>query len=263
MSDLHALWIGRRLGWLVRLCLSSWISHGHRVTLWAYEPIDDVPDGVNVESAQAILPVTTIVRHRATGSFSLFSNRFRYHLLTRQAATWLDTDVVLLRPLQGRDPYLFGWQQPDVINGAVLRLPGDSPVLSDLKKLADAKVPMPPWWSRKRKFLQLARAAVGLHQRKEDMIWGTFGPRALTDAIRRHRLDELAAPQEVYYPVSWDETGLFYGPAAGVQARITPATVAVHLWHSSEAMRVHGHASPPAGSFLAEMCARYGIDCRS
>jgi hypothetical protein len=262
-ADLDCLWIGGHLGWLPRLCLSTWVRHGHRVTLWAYEPIDDVPDGVNVEPGQAILPATAITRHRKTGSVSLFSNRFRYHLLSRRATTWLDTDVVLLRPLDRRDPYLFGRQDAEFINTAVLRLPGESPVLADLKAFADARVPVPAWWSPIRKGLQRALGVVGMHQRAPDMGWGTFGPRALTDAIRRHELDQCAAPPEVFYPLGWREAALFYGPAAAVDARITPATVALHLWQSTDWMRAQGDAPPPEGSFLAEMCTRYAIDCRS
>lgn len=263
VAELDTLWIGGHLGWLPRLCLSSWIGHGHRVTLWAFEPIDDVPDGVTVEAAQAILAATAIVRHRASGSLSLSSNRFRYHLLSNRATTWVDTDVILLRPLQGRDPYLFGWQERDIVNGAVLRLPRDAPVLADLKAFADAPVPIPAWWSGLHKGVQRARAALGLHQRPEDMRWGTFGPFAITDAMRRHGLIAFASPQDVFYPVGWRDAALFYGPAIGVHAKITPATIAVHLWQSTDWMRAHADTPPPEGSFLAEICARYSIDCRS
>ena len=90
LPDLHTLWIGPRLTWLERLSLCSCLANGHHVILWCYELIEGVPDGVQLADAQAILPKSSITYHRESGSVTYFANRFRYHLLRRQPATWLD-----------------------------------------------------------------------------------------------------------------------------------------------------------------------------
>jgi hypothetical protein len=105
LPDLHTLWIGPRLTWLERLSLCSCLANGHHVILWCYELIEGVPDGVQLADAQAILPKSSITYHRESGSVTYFANRFRYHLLRRQPATWLDADIVLLRPLATARPH--------------------------------------------------------------------------------------------------------------------------------------------------------------
>jgi hypothetical protein len=204
LSDLHSLWIGPRVTWLEQLCLASWLAHGHRAVVWAYQPIEGLPPGVEVRNAREFLPEEAIVLHSFSSSVSMFSNRFRYHLLRRYPVTWLDTDVLLLRPLAIEAPYLFGWETADSICSAVLRLPGGSRPLRDLVAYADARVPVPPWWPLKDRIRQRALGLVGRHEPAEEMPWGSFGPRALTDALRRHRLTDRAQASEVFYPVHWN-----------------------------------------------------------
>ena len=265
LSDLHSLWIGPRVSWLEQLCLASWLAHGHRVVVWTYQPVEGLPHGVAVCDARELLPEEQIVLHRESGSTSMFSNRFRYHLLRRYPVTWADIDVLLLRPLAIEAPYLFGWETADSICSAVLRLPRGSRVLRDLVAYTDARVPVPPWWPLKDRIRQRARGIVGRHQRAEDMPWGSFGPRALTDALRRHRLTDRALPREVFYPVLWEDTELFYQPRDVLAARLTARTIAVHLWSSGSllatpAMRAIRAAPPPAGSWIAAQCAAHGVD---
>jgi hypothetical protein len=265
-SDLHSLWIGPRVTWLEQLCLASWVAHGHRAVVWAYRPIEGLPPGVEVRDARGLLPEGAIVLHRPTGSVSMFSNRFRYHLLQRYPVTWMDTDMLLLRPLTIDTPYLFGWETADSICSAVLRLPGGSPPLRDLVAYTDARVPVPPWWQLKDRIRQRVLGIIDRHQHAEDMTWGSFGPRALTDALHRHRLTDRALATAAFYPVHWQQTALFYQPNDVLAARLTGETIAVHLWSTggllaTPQLRAVRSAPLPAGSWIAGQCAAYGIDC--
>jgi len=265
LSDLHSLWIGPRLSWLEQLCLASWLAHGHRAILWTYQAVDEIPHGVEVRNAREILPESAITFHRSSGSVSLFSNRFRYHLFQRHQATWVDTDVLLLRPLADPSPYLFAWEVPGSICGAVLRLPSNSLALLDLLTLTGARAPVPHWWPLKARIRQRMRGLVRRHQPAEDMPWATFGPRALTETLRRHRLTDRALRSEVFYPFLWTETALLYGPADLVEARLTESTVAAHLWSTSSLLATpevaeKRNAPPPSGSWIAGKCVIYGID---
>jgi len=258
LTDLHTLWIGPRLTWLERLSLSSWLAHGHRVILWAYESIDDVPAGVQLADAEAVLPKNSITRHRQTGSVAFFSNRFRYYLLQRQPATWMDADLVLLRSVDPTPAHLFGWETATAICNAVMRLPCESPVLEDLIGLTDAAVPVPGWWGPKYKLRQRLRGLVGWQHRGEDMNWGSFGPIALTYFIKRRNLTNWALPIESFYPIHWDNFLLFFASPDAISARITDKTIGVHLW-SSSFIRDRRYEPPPAKSWLAMMCERYGV----
>jgi Alpha 1,4-glycosyltransferase conserved region len=265
LADLHSLWVGPRLTWLEQLCLVSWLAHGHRVLLWTYQPVESVPHGVETRDAREILPESAITFHRFSGSVSLFSNRFRYHLFQRRQATWLDTDILLLRPLADSSPFLFAWETPDSICGAVLRLPRNSRALCDLLAFTDARVPVPHWWPLKHRIRQRLRGLVRRHELAEDMTWGTFGPRALTETLRRCNLTDRALPSETFYPLIWTETALFYEPPEIVEARLTARTVAVHLWSTGSLMATpeiatKRNAPAPSWSWIGGKCTAYGID---
>jgi hypothetical protein len=265
LPDLHSFWVGPRLTWLEQLCVTSWLAHGHRAVLWTYQPVAGVPAGVDIRDGRELLPETAITYHRFSGSVSLFSNRFRYHLLQQRGVTWVDMDVFLLRPLADTSPHLFGWEAEDSICSAVLRLPGGSPVLRDLIALTDARVPVPHWWPLRERLRQRLRGLAGAHVAAEDMRWGTFGPTALTQTLRRHRLTDRALPRDTFYPLNWKETALLFEPPDVVEARLSAATVAVHLWSSGgftatpELMALR-NAPIPLHSWIGGKCAAYGID---
>ena len=264
LAEIHSLWIGERLSWIERVSIYSWLEHGHRVTLWCFDPIEGVPNGVSIADAATILPKTSIIRHRQTQSVSLFSNRFRYHLLKRMPATWLDSDMVLLRPLNDASPYLFGWEMATRIGTAVLRLPPESAVLHDLNKFTDAPVAVPPWWPLKGRLKQHAKGLIGRHRRAEYMDWGTFGPKALTHFLSRRDLAGQALPVETFYPISWTDVSLFFAMPDAVSPRLTAKTIGVHLWSASivtgvDGQKARGTALPPANSWLGAICERYGI----
>jgi hypothetical protein len=258
LPDVHTLWIGPRLAYLERLSLCSWLKHGHHVVLWCYESIEGVPNGVQLADAQAILPKSSIAYHRETGSVTYFANRFRYHLLRRQPATWLDADIVLLRPLDSTCPYLFGRESTTSICNAVMRLPSESPVLTDLIRLVDASVPVPGWWLPKQKLRQHLMGLIGRQHRGEDLTWGSFGPRAFTYFLERRNLADRALPIETFYPIHWDDYLLFFASPDAISARLTDKTVGVHLWSTSN-IRERKYKSPPPNSWLAVMCERYAI----
>ena len=126
-AQLHTLWIGPRLGWVERLCLASMTAHGHHVVLWTYGRVEDVPAGVELRSAESILPERFIVRDPIKNSVGPFADRFRYHLLRRHpGATWVDADILAMRPIDIDDSHLCGWEDERLICGAVLRLPPES-----------------------------------------------------------------------------------------------------------------------------------------
>jgi len=256
LPNLHCLWIGRQLTWREQLCLSSWLAYGHSVTLWAYDPVSGVPGDVTIASADDILPRPLIKRR--PGGAAFISDRFRYRLLrSRDDATWLDADVLLLRPLDIRSRYVFGWEAADMVGTAVMRLPCDSPVLEDLLNFIEMRVPVPPWWSRKRKSWQRLLGTVGLNLGHEAMPWGTFGPKAFTEFLRRHQLIDRALPIETFYPVHWRKAELYFAAPDAVTPLLTEATIAVHLWNNI--VRQRGDHAPPSGSWLAEMCRHYAI----
>src|ERR1044072_9789319 len=98
---IQGLWIGRPLSGLERLSMTSFLRHGHEYHLYCYDDVREVPTGVLVKDANAILPAADIFTYQqgpGQGSLAAFSNVFRYRLLLERGGWWADTDAVCLRP---------------------------------------------------------------------------------------------------------------------------------------------------------------------
>jgi hypothetical protein len=248
---LLSLWIGPRLGRVERACLRSALRQGHKVHLYCYRPPEGVPRGVELRDAAALFPESAIVRHHG-GSPSLFSNRFRYEAQRRGLGTWIDCDLYLLRPIDLAAPVLFGEEAPGWINGGILRLPPDAPVLAPLLELFEERTV--PFWLPPR-----ARLAARLRRRLTGrtglarMPWGTAGPKALTALLAAHGLAGAALPRDIFYPVRWQDAAWILAPGVALEEVVTERSVAVHLWN--ERIRAFKDRPAPAGSFLARLQA--------
>jgi len=243
------LWIGSSLGTIERACLRSVVRQGHPLALYTYDEPRGVPEGVELRDASEVLAASRIVRH-AGGSTSLFSNLFRYELQRRGLGTWLDADIYLLAPLLFDHPYLFGWQDQDTINGAVLRVPPDSPLLPPLLQIFDEKV-VPAWLRRRERLAACLHLWATGRTGIERMPWGTAGPNAITALARRHGLDHWALPRETFYPLHYKEASLLLEPSSRIESLLSPSTVALHLWN--ERIKTLKAAPAPRGSFLARL----------
>jgi len=242
------LWIGEGFGAVERACLRSVLRQGHGLTLYCYSEPIGIPDGVELQDASAILPETSVLRHRG-GSVAPFSDWFRYELLKRGLGTWIDTDMYLLRPLDGQAEHLFGEERPGVINNAVLRLPPDSPALVEL--LEPFRGTTPAWLParhRARSHLQKllnGRVDVGA------MPWGTTGPAALTAAAAKLGISSCALPVPVFYPVPWEQAAWIRDPALRLDQMVTDETIGIHLWN--ECIKGFKNGLAPGGSFLERL----------
>jgi len=246
MNGCVSLWIGESLGPVERACLRSVLRQGHRLTLYCYDSVGSVPDGVVVADTSAIIPKSEIFRHDA-GSVGHFSDWFRYELQSRGLGIWIDTDVYLLRPLDDDRANLFGQQAPGVINNAVLRLPHDSPILPELLRPFRERV-TPGWLPLRVRLLAKLRE---LTRGKADLgrlPWGSTGPQALTAMARKYSLLSEALPSDVFYPVAWQRANWILDPRIALQDVATERTVAVHLWN--ECIRTFKDRPAPEGSFL-------------
>lgn len=249
-TDCVTLWIGDSLGALERACLKSMLRQGHSVALYCYRVPVGVPEGIEILDASAIMPQSTIRLSWAKRS-DLYSDLFRYEIQKRALGTWLDLDVYLVAPLDLEKPYLFGQYEPGKVNGAVLRLPPDSPMLLPLlEQFKNGTVPKSLAWPRRLQVL--ARQAIkGRASGLANTPFGTTGPYALTAFSHRLGLISKALAPEVFYPVEWRNARWILDPAVKLADVITDRTVGVHLWN--ELFGAIKALPAPKGSFLAQL----------
>ena len=89
--DVVTFWHGP-LDALRQLCLRSQVAAGHKVTVYSFEPLAGLPDGVGNAEAEAILPHAFAERLRPTEPDGMwrdwttlqFSDFFRMRLMAQQ-----------------------------------------------------------------------------------------------------------------------------------------------------------------------------------
>src|SRR3954449_10490263 len=129
--DIVTFWHGP-LDALRRTCLRSQVAAGHKVTVYSFDPIADLPDGVVNAEAEAILPHAFSEKLRPPqpdGSWRdwttlQFSDFFRMRLMAESAGLWLDADVLLLKPgeIDLAKPY-FAWVRRRPLGNSVALRP--------------------------------------------------------------------------------------------------------------------------------------------
>ena len=252
---LFTFWMGK-VTWLERLCFASATAAGHKLVVYSYEPLANLPSSVVRADANDVIQRDRVFRHRRSGSMATFSDLFRYEGLRRGLGTWIDADVLVLRHFPTSDIIMA--QEMDLVGNSVLRLPSDHPFLAEMKRLSEARVLIAPHWPLKHKIHQIARACIGRPMGLAEVKRATFGPPALTRYVDRNNLHHLVFPQDVFFPLPWAQATDAFDPEVDITHFFTSRTVAVHLWHSKvEHLK---NAPPPPGSFLARMCEKYQVD---
>src|ERR1700676_1386762 len=156
--DVVTFWHGP-LDALRLMCLRSQVAAGHKVTVYSFEPIAQLPDGVGNAEAEAILPHAFSEKLRPPQpdgtwrdwTILQFSDFFRMRLMARNAGLWLDADVLLLKPVEidPAKPY-FAWERPRQLGNSVLYLPADHPIVVAFQELMEQEELTPDWLGPRR-----------------------------------------------------------------------------------------------------------------
>lgn len=204
---INSLWIGKTLGSMERLSICSHLRHGYEYHLWLYEPIDHVPAGTIVRNGREILPDDQLFCYQVgeeKGSYSAFSNIFRYKLLLEQGGWWCDTDVVCMKPFDFTEPYVFAAER--------YKTGSSGPTTCVIGVPAESNVMYHCW----EKAAQVDRRT---------LRWGTIGPVLLMDAVFSNHLEQYVRQVNDFCPINWFDIQPLLAPGA------IPDSYAIHLWN--------------------------------
>lgn len=99
---IQSLWIGDALSNMEKLCIQSFIDHGHEFHLYTYGDIGGIPAGAIVKDGNEILPSMELFSGTKQTPSNL-SDYFRFALLYKKGGWWVDMDAVCLRPFDMPD----------------------------------------------------------------------------------------------------------------------------------------------------------------
>jgi hypothetical protein len=215
--DVVTFWHGP-LDSLRRTCLRSQVAAGHKVTVYSFEPIGQLPDGVGNAEAEAILPHSFSEKLRPAqpdGSWRdwtilQFSDFFRMRLMAHGAGLWLDADVLLLKPVEiDETKPFFAWERPRQLGNSVLYLPANHPIVVAFKELMEQEELTPDWLALRHRLTFALRQLRGGSNRLSDIRIAIYGPASLTALARRTGEWRHALPQKSFYAVHADPKRFF------------------------------------------------------
>ncbi len=127
----QSLWIGNELSNMEKLSIKSFIDSGHVYHLYTYGEVKGIPDGTIVKDGNDILNEDEIFTYK-NGSYSAFSNLFRFALLFKKGGYWVDTDFVCLKPMYFDQKYAIASEPNEnyneqLVTSCLLKLPKGSP----------------------------------------------------------------------------------------------------------------------------------------
>lgn len=252
------LWVGNELRWFDRLSLHSFVQRGHEVTLFHTHDLKDpqVP-GITLRPARDAFEYPDGLPDQI--SPAVFSDIFRINMISNLGLTWIDTDVLCLKPLVAEKGYLVGYEDSGMINGAVLCLPPESEALGILCEQLNDPSFVPGWLSesQRRKL-----ANVSKDQRLYEaarLVPNVLGPRALTHVLIQTGERSHALPAEVLNPVPWGLVDICFNPFGGTDGWITDKTLALHLY-SSRIRPLHKRLQPYPSSIVGQIASETGFD---
>ncbi|WIY52910.1 hypothetical protein O9Z70_15875 [Devosia sp. YIM 151766] len=262
LPKIVSFWHGP-LSWLEVLCIRSFLRQGHPVAVYSYEPLANLPAGAEWHDAASVLPQEKLIFYKGRGTPGVFSDHFRYAVLRAGLGVYADLDVYCVRPIEGPPAYLMAWEHPGSVNGAVLHIPADAPVLDDLETIfADGPRPLlEPHLPPLRRAEVAIRRLFGDRVTPEHMQYGATGPMALTYYINKHGLTAEVRPSSTFYPVPYKDIPALMQSGSSLEKAIRPETLGIHLWRSQLTDR--GRADmplPQQGSALAALCARENLE---
>jgi len=202
MSDFSMMWVGNPLTQVQRLCMRSFLHHGHQLTLYSYQDLD-APDGVVIADANDIIKESDIFSSHDT--FAAFADVFRYHLLASRPTIWVDADTLCLKKDWDFGEYLFGYQEEGKIVNSVLSYPTDSSLAMMMK----------------------SRAVY-----HPDNAFDELGPVLLTTVLNEIEMTHLAQPASTFSPIPWQDFGWMWNESQTAQVlHLSEDSHAISLWN--------------------------------
>ena len=259
IKTVQGLWIGGSLSKIEQLSIASFLQNGCDYDLYVYSDVANVPAGVTIKDAAQIIPQSEIFTYAHNNrGYSAFANWFRYELLYQRGGVWVDLDVVCLRPLTLDEPILFGYENPQWINNAVLRFPKQHHIMRIMAKLAKNPNRWMPYDSLKTRWMKIKRWVKGNH--RGNIRFGETGPKGLTKVLKHYNLTHLACPTHYFYPVHHSSTTAFYESGARFSPDCFENAYTLHLWNDiARRAGIDKNATFAEDTLIEQLKRRYGV----
>ncbi|MGF1659667.1 MAG: hypothetical protein ACFCUS_09560 [Rubrimonas sp.] len=198
-------WTGPRVSDLDRLCIASWRALGYEAVVYAYEEVSNLPSGVALRDAETILPRRFLFDDAPTLGPPTRANLFRLALLRAGAGIWLDTDVLLLRPLPQPPDILVSLERGGWLCNGILWARRDFPMMEAVLE-AFASRSTPPWSITKVRWRRLRCRLLGTEFTLKDYPKHQWGRHALEYFVRKENVrDQVLSQAAFHHPLVYTD----------------------------------------------------------
>lgn len=263
LNTIGMLWMEGPLSYLEQLCVKSFVDAGHPVVLYHYGPLENVPDGVELDDAEQFLPREGFLTHKRTGSPALHSDVFRYKMLkANRNMIWADTDAYCMRPFETPTGHFYGWESKTHINGGVLGLPHDCATLDALLEFTSDEFAIPSYYGPEYEQELIDAKAKGMPVHASEQPWGVWGPHAVTHFLHETGEAKYALPQEGLYPFLFKDRRKMLKANFDTTGYITDNTYSVHFYGRRMRKRLVEREGgiPHPKSLIGQLLAKHKVD---
>lgn len=251
LPDIATFWIGPRLPDFHRLCVASWMAQGHRVRFFSYEPVDNLPPGVESCDAETVFPRARLADPALKMHVVIQSDIWRLAMLQKGLGVWCDPDVLLFRPISRPSRLLLGVERHGSPCVAVMWWPADHPCLAEIMAVFD-RVGLGPWSYAKPRWRRFLKLLQGRRPHFRDYSWNHWGRHAFEYYVKRYKLQDLLSPYQSFYsPEAYDERP-FIATSYGHLLE-DPRVVGLHCFYKPDA----AFRAAPADSLIGWARERY------
>lgn len=203
---IQSFWSGT-LTKMEKMCIRSFMAHGHEFHLYAYGHLDGVPEGCVVKDANEIIPETKI---RQLPCVQQWADFFRVAMLLKVGGWWTDMDSICLKPYDFPEKYVWAGCGSDatVIQISAIKVPANAPIMRAWYDYIDSKTPE-----------QLSR-----------LSFQAVGPELLAKLIPKFGLQRFIQSWHMFDPVHFDKAGRLVDPTAVWDLT---KSYSVHLFHGA------------------------------
>ncbi len=178
MTRFGMLWVGESLSKIQEISLSSFLYHGHEVSMFVYNKKLKVPDGVIKLDANEIVSESEIFMVKNT--YAAFSDVFRYQMINKTGMPWVDADTICVSGDWNFKNNIYAGYERKIVVGGVLSLPQEHPALKYMIKKSS-------------------------EFNKEKINWTEVGPALVNETFRKFKLMRHVYSEETFCGIHYSK----------------------------------------------------------
>jgi hypothetical protein len=185
VTEFGMMWVGDSLTKIQEVSISSFIYHGHDVSIFVYDKDLDVPSGAKKMDANEIIPESEIFKVKNT--YAAFSDVFRYQMINKTGLPWVDADTICVSDDWNFKDNIFAGYEAEIVVGGVLSLPKDSPAIKYMIEKSSSFD-------------------------KEKISWVEVGPSLVNETFRKFNLMKYVYSEETFCGIHYSEWKKLWNP---------------------------------------------------